>query len=172
MHDCILYKCVHLITDFDFLCVQTCGYVSEEIMHMEAEDALEKLRVAESVCRAYQASFFEHRRKLPSYTDSNGSPAPEWNFDPLLVFSRLERFLQQIDTIQVRMYVGQCQVNFLCDILNPFTIHLVLYFNSHITLSALDTHTYFLHCVGLLSHSKWIHEVGEDWVWRYPGSLP
>lgn len=68
---------------------------------MEVEEALEKLVVAETVCHAYQDSFFEHKRKLHSYTDSNGSPAPEWSFDPLLVFARLQRFLQQIDTLQV-----------------------------------------------------------------------
>ena len=80
---------------------------------MEAEEALEKLGVAESVCHAYQDTFFEHRRKLPSYTDSNGSPAPEWNFDPLLVFSRLQRFLQQIDTIRVWSVLNTVSV---CDI--------------------------------------------------------
>ena len=70
-------------------------------MHMEVEEGLERLNVALKVCETYQDCFFQHREKLQSYQVVDNLPVPDWNFDPILVFARLQRFLQHLDTLQV-----------------------------------------------------------------------
>ena len=68
---------------------------------MEVEEGLERISGAVKVCQAYQDCFFVHRDKLQSYQVANTSFVPDWSFDPILVFARLQRFLQHIDTLQV-----------------------------------------------------------------------
>ena len=73
---------------------------------MEAEDALEKLGEALKVCHTYENSFFQYRERLPSYFNAKNTPVLEWSFDPFLVFGRLQKFQEQLLTLQVCMYLN------------------------------------------------------------------
>ena len=83
--------------------LQTLGFITEEIMRMEVEDSLERLNVVLNVCQSYQDCFFHHRDILQSYKVADASAVPDWNFDTILVFARLQRFLQHIKALRVTL---------------------------------------------------------------------
>ena len=85
---------------------QTCGYISEEVLELDAEEGLERLKTAINVCKAYQACFFHYKSKLKSYGTDN-SPLPDWSFNDVFVFTRLETFLHRLYILQVHVYIKQ-----------------------------------------------------------------
>ena len=70
-------------------------------MRVEVEDGLERLSAVLKICGAYQDCFFKQKEKLQSNEVIDSCQVPDWNFDPMLVFARLQRFLQHLDTLQV-----------------------------------------------------------------------
>ena len=80
---------------------QSCGFISEELLRMEVEESLERLSVVEYVCIAYQQCFLHYKDKLPSYQVTENCPIPDWKFNSFLIFTRLQRFLDRIDALQV-----------------------------------------------------------------------
>ena len=93
--------------------MQTRGFVTEEILRMEVEEGLERLNEALKVGKVYQDCFFQHKEKLQSYHVADKPPVPDWNFDPVLVFARLQRFLQLLHTLKVYTYVIPCMHMFV-----------------------------------------------------------
>ena len=53
--------------------MQTQGYVSEEILHMEPEEGLEKVQDALHVCQSYQATYHDRRTNLGQYSQRSAS---------------------------------------------------------------------------------------------------
>ena len=76
---------------------------------MEVEEGLERLSAVLKVCNAYQDCFFKHKEKLQSFQVVDNCHVPDWNFDPMLVFARLWRFLQHLETLQVIILCSFCQ---------------------------------------------------------------
>jgi dynein heavy chain len=94
-------RLVVLLQEVSNLLIQlTTGYISEEIMSMEAEESLERLKVAISVCKEFEDGFNIYKGKLQSYHEAENSPVPDWNFNSTLVFGRLQRLLQRLFSIQ------------------------------------------------------------------------
>lgn len=89
----MLVTCISVYFDYSALYFQSCSFISEELLQMEIEESLERLSVVERVCIAYQECFFQHKDKNP--------PVPDWNFNSFLIFARLQKFLDRIDTLQV-----------------------------------------------------------------------
>lgn len=85
--------------------------MTDEILHVEPEEGIEKLQDALKVCRTYKTSFADRREALPSYFKDPEVPLVEWSFQPTLVFSRLDRFLEQLTTIEVLV---NCSVELIC----------------------------------------------------------
>ncbi len=81
---------------------QTRGFVTGEILHVDPEEGIERLQDALKVCLSYKRSFAQRKDMLPTYFKDPEVPLVEWSFQPDLVFSRLDRFVQQLYTIQVR----------------------------------------------------------------------
>ena len=81
------------------LVFQTHSYVSEEILHMEAGEGLEKVQDALKVCSVYQATYHDRRANLAQYF--HGHQVLEWDFQSKLIFSRLDMFTNQLENIQV-----------------------------------------------------------------------
>ena len=80
---------------------QTRGYVTDEILHNEPEEGLEKLQDAMKVCRSYKVSYTDRRDMLSTYFKDPEVPMVEWSFQPAIIFSRLDMFIQQLATIEV-----------------------------------------------------------------------
>ena len=80
---------------------QTRGYISDEILHQETEEGLERVQDALKVCSSYMDTYHQHRRKLTQYFKGS-TPVVEWSFQPNLIFARLDCFLEQLGTIEVR----------------------------------------------------------------------
>ena len=68
---------------------------------MEVEEGLERLSAVLVVCNSYQDHFFKHKEKLQSYKVADNRHVCDWNFDSVLVFARLQRFLQHLNILQV-----------------------------------------------------------------------
>ena len=92
---------VHGNQTFSHTYTQTRGYVTDEILHNEPEEGLEKLQDAMKVCRSYKVSYTDRRDMLSTYFKDPEVPMVEWSFQPAIVFSRLDMFLQQLATIEV-----------------------------------------------------------------------
>ncbi len=84
---------------------QTRGYVTEEILHVDPEEGIDRLQDALKVCLSYKSSFSQRKNMLPTYFNDPEVPLVEWSFQPDLVFSRLDGFVQQLYTIEVRVYL-------------------------------------------------------------------
>ena len=77
---------------------------------MEPEEGIEKLQEALKVCKSYRNTYFDRRANLAQYFKEK--PVVEWNFEPSLVFARLDRFTNQLEVIKV-ILSHHCQP-FLC----------------------------------------------------------
>ena len=86
---------------FNLFSSQTRGYVSDEILHAESEEGLEKIQDAIKVCHSYKELYHDRRNNLAQYF-KGATPVVEWSYEPSLVFARMDRFLKQLITIEVR----------------------------------------------------------------------
>ena len=66
---------------------------------MEPEEGLEKVQDALHVCQSYQTTYHDHRTNMGQYFKEG--PPVEWQFQPSLVFARLDSFMGQLTNIQV-----------------------------------------------------------------------
>jgi len=73
--------------------------VSEEILRMEPDEGLEKVNISLKVCSLYRDTFFVKKKDLAVYFKEK--PVVPWNFAPSLIFSRLDRFIKQLQMIVV-----------------------------------------------------------------------
>ncbi len=87
--------------------------MSDEILHAEPEDGIEKLQDAVKVCLSYKSSFAQRKDMLPTYFKDPEVPLVEWSFQPDLIFSRLDRFIEQLRTIVVSLCIALifCQLH-------------------------------------------------------------
>ena len=67
---------------------------------MEPDEGLEKLQVAFHVCSKYRENYEDRRAHLAEYFKEE--PVVEWDFEPGLVFARVDRFTHQLKLIAVR----------------------------------------------------------------------
>ena len=81
--------------------MQTRGYITDEILHMETEEGLEKIQDALKVCSSYKETYHNHRGKLAQYFKGS-TPVVEWSYQPNLIFARLDQFVEKLGTIEVR----------------------------------------------------------------------
>ncbi len=101
-----IYVCmshvVQVTTVYNIFCyVQSRAYVSDEILHTEPEDGIEKLQDAIKICLSYKNSFVQRKEMLPTYFKNPEVPLVEWSFQSELIFSRLDRFIARLHTIVV-----------------------------------------------------------------------
>lgn len=66
---------------------------------MEADEGMEKLNCTLKVCFLYRDTFFTKKEGLAAYFKDK--PVVAWNFAPSLIFSRVDRFISQLQMIIV-----------------------------------------------------------------------
>lgn len=76
---------------------------------MEPDEGLEKLEDALKVCCLYRDTFFAKKHSLNPYFKEK--PVVEWDFKPSLIFSRVDRFIDQLKMIKVSFLAAQLQLN-------------------------------------------------------------
>eukprot|EP00731_Ephydatia_muelleri_P012058 Em0006g952a len=92
-------RLVVLLQEISNMMVQlTHTFVSEEILRMDADEGLEKLRDAFRVLQCYKTTYYERKGKLAQYFGDR--PVVLWEFQPLLVFSRLDKMIAQLRLIE------------------------------------------------------------------------
>ena len=78
--------------------LQTKTYVSDEILRMEPDEALEKLADAEKMCRVFVDVYNDRRKNLAIYFKDG--PVAEWDFQSSIVFTRFDKFMAKIRQLQ------------------------------------------------------------------------
>ena len=74
--------------------------MTEEILRMEPEEGIEKVKETLEVCQCYISMYHEHRNSLDKYFKDE--PVVPWGFETSLVFGRLDKFIHQLHVIEVR----------------------------------------------------------------------
>lgn len=69
-------------------------------MKGETEESLEKVQEAHSSLRSFKDTFFSQRKKLATYFTKSQEFKP-WDFQPQMVFARLDMFLNRLGKIEV-----------------------------------------------------------------------
>ena len=92
-------RLVVLLQEVSNLIVQlTHTFVSEEVLRMDADEGLEKLRDAFRVLQCYKTTYHERKGRLAQYFGDR--PVVLWEFQPQLVFSRLDKMIAQLRLIE------------------------------------------------------------------------
>ncbi|XP_020637559.3 dynein axonemal heavy chain 11 isoform X1 [Pogona vitticeps] len=79
---------------------QAMSYLSpEDIMKRETEEALEQVQKALNTLRRFKDAFFRQRKKMAPYFINSQDVKP-WDFQPQLVFSRFDQFLNRLEKIE------------------------------------------------------------------------
>ena len=96
-----------------YLCNKTCFsiFLSQarnfleptELFKNEPEETIGKVTIALKITKAFRACYEEHRLKLASYFKDMDKPVLEWEFAPVLVFHRYDKFLARVETVVVRI---------------------------------------------------------------------
>ena len=73
--------------------------MTDEILRMEPDDGLEKLADALKICQLYRDMYFTKRSGLQAYFKELA--VVEWDFQPSLIFTRLDRFIEQLKMMEV-----------------------------------------------------------------------
>ncbi len=81
---------------------QTRSFVSEEILKMEPDEGLERLRDALKVCTGYVSTYHDRRSHLDEYFKGEEAVVG-WEFRSTMVFARMDRLINQLMIIQVRL---------------------------------------------------------------------
>ena len=81
--------------------MQTKTYVSDEILRMEPDEALEKLADTEKMCKMFVNVYDDRRKNLATYFKDG--PVVEWDFQSTIVFTRFDKFMAKIRQLQARI---------------------------------------------------------------------
>ncbi|KAM4623876.1 dynein axonemal heavy chain 9 isoform 1-T1 [Polymixia lowei] len=71
----------------------------EDILRGEVAESLLKIRTSLEILQLFRNSYEERRANLNQY-QRNGRPVRPWDFSPLMVFARLDRFINRVKTIE------------------------------------------------------------------------
>ncbi len=72
---------------------------------MEPDEGLEKLRDALKICKGYVSTYHDRRSHLGEYFKGEEAVVG-WEFQPTMVFARMDRLINQLGMIQVRREDG------------------------------------------------------------------
>ena len=70
----------------------------ENILKGELDESFEQVKIAQKVLTDFKRLYFEYREKLPTYF-TDGSEPVLWDFRPVLVFHRFDRFAKRVDLL-------------------------------------------------------------------------
>ncbi|XP_072311900.1 dynein axonemal heavy chain 9 [Eucyclogobius newberryi] len=73
--------------------------IPEELLRGEVSESLVKLQNSLELLQLFRSLFDERRTNLSQYK-RNGPTVPPWDFSPHLVFTRLDLFMQRLNTIK------------------------------------------------------------------------
>nr|XP_033467962.1 dynein heavy chain 9, axonemal [Epinephelus lanceolatus] len=73
--------------------------VPEEVLKGEISESLLKVQTSLEILQLFRSTYEDRRANLSQY-QRNGSFVRPWDFSPLLVFSRLDRFINRVRTIK------------------------------------------------------------------------
>lgn len=83
--------------------LQAVLYLSpEELLKGEVEESLGKVQTVLDILNAFKGALEERRANLQVYYEP-GQQVRSWDFQPRLVFARLDSFLQRLQMVQVRL---------------------------------------------------------------------
>ena len=97
----IVSRCLAIGILYFIYFMQTKTYVSDEILRMEPDEALEKLSDAEKMCKVFVDVYNDRRKNLATYFKDG--PVIEWDFQSTIVFTRFDRFMAKIKQLQARI---------------------------------------------------------------------
>lgn len=71
-----------------------------EIFKGEVDESLEKVNTCLKILNAFRSTYEDHKAKIKTYFKEDRQPR-EWEFAPALVFTRMEKFMERLQTIRV-----------------------------------------------------------------------
>ncbi|XP_060638089.2 dynein axonemal heavy chain 11 [Anolis sagrei] len=94
-------RIIFLLQEFcNLLIEQTLSYLSpEDIMKRETEETLEQVQEALNTLRHFKNAFFKQKSQMTMYFTST-QEVKQWDFQPRMVFSRLDKFLHRLQKIE------------------------------------------------------------------------
>ena len=72
------------------------------LFKMEPEESLEKINKTVKTLNKYLKTYEYHRLNIMSYF-KNGMPAKEWDFPPQFVFAKMDKYMERLTMIAVRL---------------------------------------------------------------------
>ena len=95
-----MYMYMYMYSAYSSNVSQTHNYVTDEILRMEPDEGLERLQMAFHVCGKYRENYEDRRAHLADYFKEE--PVAEWDFESSLIFTRVDRLINQLRLIEVR----------------------------------------------------------------------
>ena len=83
-----------------------------EVFKGEVEETVVKVRVVVNNLQALKDVYEKYRANIVSYSH-HGEQAKDWEFAPVLVFHRYDKFVERVQLIYVRYHQSQSIVQFL-----------------------------------------------------------
>lgn len=75
----------------------------EDLLKGEMEESLGKVQLVLSILNAFKEAFEERRERLHTYYGP-GQEVREWEFPAVMVFARLDSFLERLEMVEVRLW--------------------------------------------------------------------
>lgn len=119
------------------LFLQTCTFVSEEILGFEPDEGLEKIADAIKIMDLYRKTFNEKKNGLARYFKD--APVVEWDFPPEFVFSRIDNVVSRLKMIKVSVYFRRTCVASYVAIANTLDTYVCI---SNIELCVVHSYCY------------------------------
>jgi len=92
------------VSDVVFVCLSQCrSYLDpSEVFKGEVEETVVKVRTAVNSLTAFKDIYELYRGKVKDYFEP-GEPARDWEFAPVLVFHRYDKFIERVQLVYVRL---------------------------------------------------------------------
>jgi hypothetical protein len=74
----------------------------EEVLKGDVSESLRKVQTSLDILNTFRLTYEEKRASLGQY-QRKGREVRPWDFHPLMVFSGLDRFMDRVKTIEVRI---------------------------------------------------------------------
>ncbi|CAH1258196.1 DNAH17 [Branchiostoma lanceolatum] len=97
-------RIIILLQEICNLLIEQCRHYlpSEDLFKGELDESLEKIQAALKVFTVFKDSYEERRANMRTYFENgqNGEAVREWEFNPQLVFARMDSFMARIQTLE------------------------------------------------------------------------
>jgi len=81
-----------------------------EVFKGEVEETVVKVRMVVNNLKAFKNVYEKYRSKITSYS-YQGDQAKDWEFAPVLVFHRYDKFVERVQLVYVRAIAVKCSTD-------------------------------------------------------------